>query len=617
MSAPDTPRHAYDLSTHKLRKLLDSQAHSQVLAFPDAFLGDSPCGLLTQYMLENPYVTSLDLKGNNLTTAGIQALAGVFRPPCRLETANLEWNSIGVGGGKGLEVLASVLSDNDSLVNLDLRNNKIGPEGAAALSALLKSNTTLQVLDLRWNEIGPAGGRSLLAALQSNKSLKSLELAGNKVPDDVLQRIEGILSENRQNRPSTAEPQYRVSSLAEEERLNQSMSMGRSEARPSDADTLVEQERKRFREMRSELVKELEQEKALRAHIEASLVALKEETMRREAKDSKITEQLEMRLSEANHEKAEIASELAKTRDFLEKTNESHQEKLKAFDYKIAQLMRNNAQNEEVIRSDMEKLRLEHSLEKEQMQKEWERRAAFSEEQFAKVKSSRDELDDIVKTVKSQLIAVKADHETALKLTEDRVRDETEKRLLQQLKLQEQKMGVMDENKVMLQARIEALQQEVAKSDRKHQEVMMDIEQELVREREDKGEIALQMRELQGKVDQMQAELTLRGSQIETLNAQLSEKEAEIGHVTQLQEDQRAQLTQEAAAASHSYQASLAHMTARIGELERQLKNAQAEVVRVKQEHDRLGEAIKRSLGALVDAKVTEHVKRLTSALQH
>ena len=145
----------------------------------------------------------------------------------------------------------------------------------------------------------------------------------------------------------------------------------------------------------------------------------------------------------------------------------------------------------------------------------------------------------------------------------------------------------------------------------------MDIEQELVREREDKGEIALQMRELQGKVDQMQAELTLRGSQIETLNAQLSEKEAEIGHVTQLQEDQRAQLTQEAAAASHSYQASLAHMTARIGELERQLKNAQAEVVRVKQEHDRLGEAIKRSLGALVDAKVTEHVKRLTSALQH
>jgi hypothetical protein len=568
-------------------------------------------------MLENPYVTSLDLKGNNLTTTGIQALAGVFRPPSRLETANLEWNSIGVGGGKGLEVLASVLSDNDSLLNLDLRNNKIGPEGASALSAILKSNTTLQVLDLRWNEIGPAGGRSLLAALQSNKSLKSLELAGNKVPDDVLQRIEGILSENRQNRPSTAEPQYRMSGLAEEERVNQSMSVGRSEPRPSDADTLVEQERKRFREMRSELVKELEQEKALRAHIEASLVALKEETMRREAKDSKITEQLDMRLSEANHEKAEIASELAKTRDFLEKTNESHQEKLKAFDYKIAQLMRNNAQNEEVIRSDMEKLRLEHSLEKEQMQKEWERRATFSEEQFAKVKSSRDELDDIVKTVKSQLIAVKADHETALKLTEDRVRDETEKRLLQQLKLQEQKMGVMDENKAMLQARIEALQQEVAKSDRKHQEVMMDLEQELVREREDKGEIALQARELQGKVDQMQAELTLRGSQIETLNAQLSEKDAEIGHITQLQEDQRAQLTQEAAAASHSYQASLAHMTARIGELERQLKNAQAEVVRVKQEHDRLGEAIKRSLGALVDAKVAEHVKRLTSALQH
>lgn len=617
MSAPDTPRHSYDLSLHKLRKLLDAQAHSQVLSFPDAFLGDSPCGLLAQYIQENTYVTGLDLKGNNVTTTGIQALAMVFRPPCRLETANLEWNSIGVGGGKGLEVLSSVLADNDTLQSLDLRNNKIGPEGATALAAMLRTNTTLQVLDLRWNDIGPSGGRALLSALQSNKTLKSLELAGNKIPDDVLQRVESMLKDNRMNRPSSAEPQYRMSQLQDEDRLNQSLSVGRSEPRPSEAETLVEQERKRFREMRSELVKELEQEKALRSHLESSLITLKEDTMKREAKDSKIIEQFEMRLSEMNHEKMEITAELNKMKDFVDKLNETHQEKVKSLEFKVSQLMRTNAQNEENIRNEMEKQRLEFNLEKEELQKEWERRAQFSEEQFAKVQSSRDELDETVKMLKTQLITVKADQEIAIKLTEDRVKDDTERRLLQQLKLQEQKMGVMEENREMLQSRIEVLQQEVAKSDRKHQEILLDFERELVKEREDKGELTLQMREIQGKLDQMQAELTVRGSQIETLNAQLSEKEEEVRMVSQRQEAQRMQYEQEAVAASHAYQAMLAQQAGRIGELERQLKSALGEVVRVKQEHDRLGEAIKRSLTSLVDAKVSEHVKRLTTALQH
>lgn len=537
MSAPDTPRHSFDLSVHKLRKLLDSQIHSPTLSFPDAFLGDSPCTLLSQYIQENPYVTSLDLKGNNLTADGLQALAGVFRPPCRLETANLEWNSIGAGGGRGLEVLANVLADNDSLLALDLRNNKINAEGAAALASMLKSNSTLQVLDLRWNEVGAAGGRSLLSALQVNKTLLSLELAGNKVPDDLLQRIDALTAENRlgaERRSVSGDLAYRPIQEEDTRPTNQSASAGR----PSENEAVLEMERKRFREMRSELMKELEQERALRMHTEASLVALKEEAMKRESRDSKAAEVMEMRLSEANHEKAELASELTKIRDLLEKTNDNHQDRLRAQDNKIAQLIRAHAQAEDVLRSEMDKLRLEHSLELEQVNKDWERRGTFNEEQFAKVKAARDELDDAVKSLKSQLISLKADHESALKATEERARDETERRLLQQLKLQEQKMEVMEENRRVLMARIEALQQEVTKIERKHTETHLDSEEVLTRVKEERDGLSAQVQETQLRLEQMQGELTLRSSQIEALNAQLAQKDEELAHAQKLHTDQ-------------------------------------------------------------------------------
>lgn len=72
----------------------------------------------------------------------------------------------------------------------------------------------------------------------------------------------------------------------------------------------------------------------------------------------------------------------------------------------------------------------------------------------------------------------------------------------------------------------------------------------------------------------------------------------------------------EAESRAHAHQAAQAQLTAKIAELERQLKTAQGEVARIKHEHDRLADSLKRSLGAMVDARVAEHVKKLSSSLQ-
>ena len=189
----NSPLRGKAINEQKIQYKLDSQRGKATLDLADSFIGDEGCGSVAQFVMENPNITAIMLNGNNIGAEGITQLAGILRPPCMLKQVSLEWNNIGVVD-QGIEVLADVMSSNRTVVSLDLRNNRIGPEGAVALAGMIRSNSTLQRLDLRWNELGPAGGREILNGAQANKQLGSLEVAGNKIPEELLNSIDAVIS---------------------------------------------------------------------------------------------------------------------------------------------------------------------------------------------------------------------------------------------------------------------------------------------------------------------------------------------------------------------------------------------------------------------------------------
>ncbi|KAK3276185.1 hypothetical protein CYMTET_15721, partial [Cymbomonas tetramitiformis] len=127
---------------------------------------------------------------NTITiTKGVDLPIGAFR---RNELTELDLS------GKHLRcadaiILGAALVFNTSLNTLNLRGNKIGPEGAKALAVALTPNekgvfnTSLNTLDLYENEIGPEGAKALAIALTPNAegvfngSLNTLNLAGNPI----------------------------------------------------------------------------------------------------------------------------------------------------------------------------------------------------------------------------------------------------------------------------------------------------------------------------------------------------------------------------------------------------------------------------------------------------
>uniref|UniRef100_A0A8C0IJ14 Leucine rich repeat containing 45 n=1 Tax=Bubo bubo TaxID=30461 RepID=A0A8C0IJ14_BUBBB len=154
-------------------------------------------------------------QGNNLRTLGAEALGKLLRQNKSIRSLILEWNSLGAWE-EGFSFFCQGLGANNSLQQLDLRNNQINHQGAGELAMALKQNASLQELDLRWNNIGLLGGRALLNCLHSNKTLKRLELAGNNIPSDILKAVEQAVDHNQDRQTILSETQNRTYILSKE-----------------------------------------------------------------------------------------------------------------------------------------------------------------------------------------------------------------------------------------------------------------------------------------------------------------------------------------------------------------------------------------------------------------
>jgi Ran GTPase-activating protein (RanGAP) involved in mRNA processing and transport len=72
----------------------------------------------------------------------------------------------------GVRMLANALKQNKTVIQIDLRVNRIGAEGASALADALKVNKLVTNIKLSHNGIGAEGAAALADALKVNKSVK-------------------------------------------------------------------------------------------------------------------------------------------------------------------------------------------------------------------------------------------------------------------------------------------------------------------------------------------------------------------------------------------------------------------------------------------------------------
>ena len=127
--------------------------------------------------LQNNNIMSVDLAGEKIGCDGIKAIAGALILNTSLKRLVLGGVVFGCGiDEKGISVLANALVQNRTLMELDLRSNKINDVGAKALANKLQEHCSLVRIDLRSNPIGDEGAKALVDLVQNRQNKLQIAL---------------------------------------------------------------------------------------------------------------------------------------------------------------------------------------------------------------------------------------------------------------------------------------------------------------------------------------------------------------------------------------------------------------------------------------------------------
>ncbi|XP_066512838.1 NACHT, LRR and PYD domains-containing protein 12-like [Hoplias malabaricus] len=125
-------------------------------------------------------LSELDLSDNDLNDIGVEKLSAVLKI-CKLEKLKLENCNL---SKQCCEALASVMSSNSTLKELDLSNNNLEDSGAKKLCAgLNNSHCTLEILRLSKCNLSKHSCGSLASVLQGTSSMKEIDLSKNCLQD--------------------------------------------------------------------------------------------------------------------------------------------------------------------------------------------------------------------------------------------------------------------------------------------------------------------------------------------------------------------------------------------------------------------------------------------------
>ncbi|XP_072891591.1 NACHT, LRR and PYD domains-containing protein 3-like isoform X1 [Hemitrygon akajei] len=134
----------------------------------------------------------LRLGGNDLGDTGVKLVSAALRnPECKIQKLRL--NDVGLTDS-GAEDLASALSANRTLIELNLSVNKLGDSGVKLVSAAL-TNPVCKIQKLWLWDVGltDSGAKDLASALSTNRSLTELALRSNSLTDRSIPALRGLI----------------------------------------------------------------------------------------------------------------------------------------------------------------------------------------------------------------------------------------------------------------------------------------------------------------------------------------------------------------------------------------------------------------------------------------
>lgn len=184
----------------EVRSRLESNSHILALELQGNVLRADGVYPITRGLAKrNNVLTYLDMASNQIGNTGAKHFADLLRATKTLTVLNLAENRI---TDEGVVAMAKALLSNHSLTFLSLASNRVRDDGATALAEVLtgKKQDTLVYLDLANNRITELGLRFIADGVVDNYLIRMINVRRNPVKDPfVTIHLRGVLHRNEKN----------------------------------------------------------------------------------------------------------------------------------------------------------------------------------------------------------------------------------------------------------------------------------------------------------------------------------------------------------------------------------------------------------------------------------
>ena len=149
--------------------------------------------MLSECLKEDNTLLELNLRNKKITSEGAKKIGEALQVNTTLQTVNLFKNRI---SDDGVAAISDGLKSNNSLQELYMSSNEITSEGAKKIGEALQVNTTLQKLHLYNNTISDDGAAAISDGLKRKNSLQFIDMEKNKVTSEGAKKIAEAIKVN-------------------------------------------------------------------------------------------------------------------------------------------------------------------------------------------------------------------------------------------------------------------------------------------------------------------------------------------------------------------------------------------------------------------------------------
>ena len=197
------------INIEEIVNVMNDNMTVQSLNLSGNHFNDNDAEKIAKMLLNNTVLEELDLSRNNISIKGAIAISESLKYNTTLQYLKMPWNNQFIDTYYSaldlsqkdmkivdIQIMAKVLFNNKTVVELKLSQNKISDDCALCISECIKNNKTLTKLDLSMNKISDLGLKRIVPALYVNQSLQKFDVSHNNISDDGAAAISEYLENN-------------------------------------------------------------------------------------------------------------------------------------------------------------------------------------------------------------------------------------------------------------------------------------------------------------------------------------------------------------------------------------------------------------------------------------